>query len=104
MFHESETLQELERNISAVASLKDPVRRAIYLYVINCDRAVGRDEAALEFKLERPAAAYHLDKLVEHGLLVVSYGWLSGKRSRGRTSKFYRRSSEQVTVTLPPLS
>jgi predicted ArsR family transcriptional regulator len=46
---------------------------------------------------------FHLDRLVEEGLLEVEYRRLSGRTGpgAGRPSKLYRRGARQVSVSLP---
>jgi predicted ArsR family transcriptional regulator len=48
-------------------------------------------------------AGFHLDRLVEEGLLEASFRRLSGRSGpgAGRPAKLYRRSNRQVEVTLP---
>jgi len=93
----------LERQIETIASLHDPVRRALYRYVSSRRRDVGRDEAARAVRISRALAAFHLDKLVGHGLLDTSYRRLTGRRGpgAGRPAKLYRRSDLELHVTLP---
>ena len=94
---------ELERQIAAIASLDEPVRRGLYCYVARRRRDVGRDEAARALRISRPLAAFHLDKLVGQGLLETSYRRLTGRRGpgAGRPAKLYRRSAHQLDLTLP---
>jgi len=94
---------ELERQIAAIALLNEPVRRGLYLYVTGRRRDVGRDEAARALHISRALAAFHLDRLVEQGLLDTSYRRLTGRRGpgAGRPAKLYRRSGRQLDVTLP---
>ena len=94
---------ELERQIAAIASLHEPVRRGLYLYVARRRRDVGRDEAARALRISRALAAFHLDKLVQQGLLETSYRRLTGRRGpgAGRPAKLYRRSAHQLDLTLP---
>ena len=49
------------------------------------------------------SARFHLDKLVDAGLLEVSYARISGRSGpgAGRPAKLYRRSAVEVTVSLP---
>src|SRR5262249_20117691 len=63
----------------------------------------GRDEAAAAAGIGRPLAAYHLDRLVELGLLTAIY-----QRPQGRTgpgagppAKLYSRSDREFAVTVP---
>jgi predicted ArsR family transcriptional regulator len=94
---------DLQHCIAAIASLDEPVRRELYLYVAGRRRDVGRDEAARALRISRALAAFHLDKLVELGLLDAAYRRLSGRRGpgAGRPAKLYRRSTRQLDITLP---
>jgi predicted ArsR family transcriptional regulator len=98
-----EVTPDLEDEIDAVAALKDPVRRALFLYVEGAGDDVSRDEAAKAAGISRALAAFHLDKLVEEGLLDTSFRRLNGKAGpgAGRPSKLYRRSERELSVTLP---
>lgn len=89
--------------ISGVALLDEPVRGALYRYVVRQGEAVGRDQAAAATRTTRENAAFHLDRLVEGGLLEVSFRRLSGRSGpgAGRPSKLYRRSSLELDVTVP---
>ncbi len=93
-----------EPGIAAVGGLDDPVRRRLYDYVSASRRAVGRDEAAAAAGIGRPLAAYHLDKLVDLGLLTATYPRPSGRRGpgAGRPAKLYARSGHEFTVSIPP--
>jgi predicted ArsR family transcriptional regulator len=94
---------ELASQISAVAALNEPVRRALYTYILQQPKAVGREEAAQAVGISRELAAFHLDKLLEEGLLEVEYRRISGRSGpgAGRPAKLYRPSARQVQVTLP---
>ncbi|GII78140.1 ArsR family transcriptional regulator [Sphaerisporangium rufum] len=87
-----------------LAVLRDPVRRALYDYVAAQGHEVGRDEAARGAGVSRTLAAFHLDKLVEGGLLASGYRRLSGKAGPGggRPAKVYRRSAAEHQVSVPP--
>jgi predicted ArsR family transcriptional regulator len=65
---------------------------------------VGRDEAAWAVEITRAAAAFHLEKLVEGGLLEADYRRLSGRRGpgAGRPARVYRRPVREVHVDVPP--
>src|SRR5881409_1470979 len=75
---------DLQSCIAAIASLDEPVRRELYLYVAGRGREVGRDEAARALRISRALAAFHLDKLVELGLLDAAYRRLSGRKALAR--------------------
>jgi len=90
--------------LSAVSSLEDPVRARLYEVVSASDEPVGRDEAAATAGIGRPLAAYHLDKLVELGLLTATYQRPEGRRGpgAGRPAKMYARSGREFAVSVPP--
>ncbi len=94
---------ELNRRLAALASLGDPLRRDLYHCVTGREGGVGRDEAAATVGVSRSLAAYHLDKLVEAGLLDTRFERRTGRRGpgAGRTAKLYLRSATPVEVALP---
>ena len=98
------TRKALARQIARIAALKEPARRALYDCVVERGGAVSRDQAAAVTGVSRALAAFHLDRLVEAGLLVASYRRLTGRTGpgAGRPAKLYSRSPEQVDVSLPP--
>ncbi len=91
------------KDIAAVALLAEPARRALYEVVVGADHPLSRDEAAAAADVTRALAAFHLDKLVDGGLLDHEYRRLSGRTGpgAGRPSKLYRRGSREVGVALP---
>jgi predicted ArsR family transcriptional regulator len=90
--------------LAALSSLDDPVRARLYEVVSASPAAVGRDEAAAKAGIGRPLAAYHLDKLVELGLLTATYERPVGRTGpgAGRPAKLYARSGVEFAVTIPP--
>jgi predicted ArsR family transcriptional regulator len=88
---------------SAIGALADPVRRRLYDVVAARDDGIGREEAAREAGVPVHSARFHLDRLVEEGLLEVGHRRLSGRTGpgAGRPAKVYRRSSAEVAVSLP---
>jgi predicted ArsR family transcriptional regulator len=91
------------QRLEALATLREPIRRRLYQYVERRLASVSRDEAAQAVGVSRAMAAFHLDKLVELGLLRAEYRRLSGRTGRGagRPSKLYRRSRRAFSVTIP---
>lgn len=89
--------------VSAVAALDEPTRRLLYEHVVRQAVPVGRDEVAAATGVPRPTVAFHLDKLVGERLLEVTFERRTGRSGpgAGRPAKLYRRSSRQVTVSLP---
>lgn len=92
------------RDLASVSSLEDPVRRQLYEIVSSRSEPIARDEAAAAAGIGRPLAAYHLDKLVESGLLTASYQRLGGRTGpgAGRPAKLYARSEREFAVSVPP--
>src|SRR2546427_367435 len=92
-----------ERQLAGIAVLGDPVRRRLYLYVVDQPGEVSREAAARAVGITRPAAAFHLEKLVEEGLLEAGYRRLSGRRGpgAGRPARVYRRAAREVHIDLP---
>ncbi|MBB5958574.1 putative ArsR family transcriptional regulator [Saccharothrix tamanrassetensis] len=90
-------------HISAVAALDEPTRRRLYDFVVRHEAPVSRDEAAEAVGVPRTTAAFHLDRLVSEGLLEVVHERRTGRTGpgAGRPSKLYRRSAEQIAVSLP---
>jgi predicted ArsR family transcriptional regulator len=85
-----------------VAALVDPSRRVLYEYVRRVDHPVGRDEAADAAGMSRGLAAFHLDKLVDAGLLQARYQAPPDRpRGRGRSPKVYEPAGDAVAVTIP---
>ena len=93
-----------EADLASVSCLDDPVRGRLYAFVSGRVEPVGRDEAAAAVGIGRALAVYHLDKLVESGLLTASYRRPPGRSGpgAGRPAKVYARSGAEFTVSLPP--
>jgi predicted ArsR family transcriptional regulator len=96
-------LRGLKAGAGAVAALDDELRRRMYLFIRGAGRPVSRDEAAEAAGISRKLAAFHLDKLVDRGLLTAHYARISGRSGRGagRSSKLYEPSDLQLEVSLP---
>ena len=94
---------QLDTDVAGLASLAEPTRRALYLYVYAQDRPVSRDEAAAGVGVPRHRAKFHLDRLVDDGLLETGFARRTGRQGpgAGRPAKFYRRGAREQTVTLP---
>lgn len=99
------TTSENLDDLASVAALTDGVRRAAYHRVAEeGGDPVGRDEVAEALGVGRTLAAHHLDKLVDAGLLEVSYQRRSGRTGpgAGRPAKLYRVAPGEHTVSVPP--
>jgi predicted ArsR family transcriptional regulator len=94
---------DFSERVAGVAALAEPVRRDLYRYVAAQAEPVSRDQACEGLKIARHTAKFHLDKLVEEGLLVTTYKRLSDRRGpgAGRPTKLYRRSDRELSVTVP---
>jgi len=87
---------------SAVVTLADASRRSLYDYVRRQDHPVGREEAAEATVMSRGLAAFHLDKLVDAGLLTARFEAPADQpRGRGRAPKVYEPTGDGLTVTIP---
>ena len=87
--------------IRTVATLNDDLRRGMYAYCRRAGRPVTRDEAAAQVGISRKLAAFHLDKLVDAGLLRAHYAPVGGMRRVGRSPKVYEPTNEPVRVAIP---
>jgi predicted ArsR family transcriptional regulator len=90
-------------DLDGIAGLADPMRRALYRHVVAAREPVGRDAAAAAAGISRSLAAYHLDRLVDDGLLDAQYQRLSGRTGpgAGRPAKVYTRSARRFAVSVP---
>lgn len=91
------------RRVARVGSLADPVRRALYRFVAEQPGAVSRDQAASGVDVPRHTAKFHLERLVDEGLLVTEFRRLTGRTGpgAGRPAKLYRRARRELTVSVP---
>jgi predicted ArsR family transcriptional regulator len=94
---------DVDQQLTGLAGLGDPVRRALYRHVAERGVPVSRDDAAQAAGISRPLAAYHLDKLVDDGLLAARYQRRSGRQGpgAGRPAKHYVRADRQIELSLP---
>ncbi|MGH8958658.1 MAG: helix-turn-helix transcriptional regulator [Acidimicrobiia bacterium] len=94
----------VDDELDVVATLGEPLRRALYEFVVAAGEPVSRDEAAEAVEVSRQVAAYHLDRMADDGLLDVEFRRLSGRAGpgAGRPSKMYRRSEQTYDVSIPP--
>lgn len=99
----TQTAGTVPADVSAVASLNEPTRRRIFDHVRAGVVPVSRDDVADALGVPRRTAAFHLDRLANEGLLVVTFARRSGRSGpgAGRPAKLYERSSREVSVSLP---
>ena len=79
--------------LAAVAALDEPTRRRLYEYVVRRPEPVSRDDVAAALGVPRATVAFHLDRLVDSGLLAV------GSRAPDRPQRTGRRPAGEA---VPP--
>lgn len=89
------------RNIRAIAALGDDIRRRLYAFARDERRPVSRDDAASAVGISRKLAAFHLDKLVDVGLLHFHFPPPAEARV-GRPPKMYAPADADFAVSIPP--
>jgi predicted ArsR family transcriptional regulator len=94
---------DLERRISGIAALDQPLRRDLYRLLAERGGWVTRDEASEALGVPRSVAAFHLDKLVDAGVVEITFERTSGRAGpgAGRPAKLYRRGSSEVSASVP---
>jgi predicted ArsR family transcriptional regulator len=94
---------DITARASSIGALADETRRALYEHVAGQPDAVTREAAASALGVPAHMARFHLDKLVEAGLLETEFRRLSGRTGpgAGRPSKLYRRAGGTVSISLP---
>jgi predicted ArsR family transcriptional regulator len=97
----SETGPAEDESIKAVAVLGDDLRRGMYRFVRTARRPVTRDETAAAVGVSRKLAAFHLDKLVDAGLLHDGFAGADGGRKVGRRPKVYQPADVDIRVAIP---
>ena len=67
------------------------------------DGWTSRDEAAAALGVGRPVAAFHLDKLVEAGVVEIRFERLTGRSGpgAGRPAKLYRPRQVDLAASVP---
>ena len=88
-------MDDFDQRVTSVALLGEPIRRALYRFVVAQAEPVSREQAAAGVGVAHHVAKFHLDKLEEDGLLDVEYRRLPGRTrfGAGRIAKLYRRST-----------
>lgn len=94
---------DLERRAVGVGLLADPIRRDLYRYVVDQPAPVSREQASSGVAVAHHVAKFHLDRLVEAGLLETEFRRPPGRGGpgAGRPTKLYRRAAAEVAVSLP---
>ena len=96
-------MPDLDTRIGQLSALAEPVRRALYVFVAARREPATREQAAAGVDVPVHVAKFHLDRLVEDGLLEAEYRRPPGRGGpgAGRPAKVYRRSGLEVEVSLP---
>jgi len=94
---------ELSAQAAGIGALAEPVRRDLYRFVVAASGPVSREQAAAGVGLALHTAKFHLDKLVDVGLLDVEFRRLTGRTGpgAGRPAKLYKRAAGELAVSLP---
>jgi predicted ArsR family transcriptional regulator len=87
--------------VAAVGALGDELRRGMYAFIRRAHRPVTRDEAAASVGISRKLAAFHLDKLVDVGLLRTRTDAPGRVRSVGRAPKLYEPAADAIQLSIP---
>jgi predicted ArsR family transcriptional regulator len=88
-------------SVRAVAALDDELRRRMYEFIRDSRVAVTREQVGAAVGISRKLAAFHLDKLVEVGLLRAADAPAGGIARVGRRPKVYRPTDLDVRVAIP---
>jgi predicted ArsR family transcriptional regulator len=90
--------------VATIALLDEPTRRRVFEFASASRHAVSRDDVAAELGINRELAAFHLERLLNGGLLKAEYRRRSGRTGpgAGRPAKLYRRADVEVAVSIPP--
>lgn len=90
-------------SIQQLAVLEDELRLRIYRFIRRLRRAATREEVADATGISRRLAAFHLEKLLEEGLLRSHYARPPGRGGpgAGRSAKYYEPSDVELSVSIP---
>ncbi len=102
-FRFSDVAQQPKTSLTPFAALADPQRRRLFLLVSSTTHSVGREEAAQALGLSLAAAAFHLDRLVDAGILAAEYRRPPGRSGpgAGRPAKRYRALQAEHLFSVP---
>ncbi|WP_205315243.1 helix-turn-helix transcriptional regulator [Nonomuraea lactucae] len=87
--------------LDSLSVLGEGTRRQIFAFIRRAHRPVTREEAAAGVGISRKLAAFHLDKLVDAGLLRARYVAPTGLRKVGRQPKLYEPTDSPIQVSIP---
>jgi DNA-binding transcriptional ArsR family regulator len=96
------TVSHMVDAVRAVAALNEAQRTRLYRAVREAGAPMTREQAARQVGISRKLAAFHLDRLVDAGLLEASYDRPADAAARiGRAPKQYRASDVEVEISVP---
>ena len=87
--------------VETLAVLADPVRRGMYRFVRSQPSAVTREQVAEGTGTSVKLAAFHLEKLLERGLLQARYQQPGTRPEGGRPAKLYEPARRGVSLAVP---
>ena len=89
--------------IAAVASLTDAKRLQLFELVAASAQPLGRDQVAEAAGMARSTVSFHLDRLVQDGLLAVEFHKPANRTGpgSGRPAKMYRPVGSEVGASVP---
>ena len=76
-------MTDLAATVEGIGALAEPVRRALYDFVVASRGLVGREEAAEAVGVPVHTAKFHLDRLADDGLLDVEFQRRTGRTGPG---------------------
>jgi predicted ArsR family transcriptional regulator len=93
---------EEEHVLAVLSLLDDDVRWRLYHFARRNRDPITREDAARAVDISAKLAAFHLDKMVQGGLLQADFDAPGGLRRRvGRAPKRYRPSALEFSLSLP---
>src|SRR4051812_19611270 len=101
----------IESALDRLALLQEPVRRRVFAHVAN-SAGTTRDETAAAVGIDRPLAAFHLERLLDAGLVDADFAAAPSapsavgeaamrKRAPGRPAKRYHARDLGIDLSLP---
>jgi len=90
-------------DLDAVGALNDPVRRRLYRVVAAAAQPVTRDAAATALGLPRSTTAFHLERLVDAGVLSAENRRPPGRGGpgAGRPARVYTVAAPELVASIP---
>lgn len=94
----------IRKSFRDLGCLKDETRHSIFALLHKLQRPASAQEVATMIDISPKLARFHLETLLEAGLLTAEYSRTSGRvgPGAGRTSKLYEPLDEELRVSLPP--